>query len=605
MIDKLQQALDLCNKERFDDAIPLLEQVTKEEPTNSEAWRVLAQVHWNHCNDVDKAYDELIEALRCEPKNMWALILMGNLLSKAKNDSKSAREYYNKVLEYYPDNALAINNVAATYMEVEDFENAMPLFEKSIKLDDSYTNSHYGLALCHYKLGNLQEAFDTCLEASKRFVYKPENPKIREELLKLFLTVARDLAEKTNYINVWKGIKDELEMVDGKSIVFQEDKNMYVLAKLQYGPHHHMDHHVLKYNPEKPHIDHLFIHELMHLKMDQQATKAGRGKVMIGNDATDDAFNKRYYQWLRNKHKRLTVDKINEFCQSLKNGFATQLMNSPLDLFVENIIYENYKAVRPVQLLSLFKMESDNINSVRQSSASDAIPKGIVKTSKIMNLVSSLNFKKLYGIDLIHEYKPTREELERATDLFEEFEAYLNSFKPGDEYELLEYFLQSLDKEDLIDIRDERSLKSNEEERDEAVEAFERNVEEQKENAPSEDEVYKANEDFAQKHGNDEGENFMMSMYMLGAMEYFDALDHDRVKRIALEIATKGITGIHPEKKYSIDAIPNKEFGGYEFLAYYYVSWAWEMPHMIDKLGLPFQKAYEMAQSLYNQKYKK
>ena len=42
MADKLQQALDLCNEKQYDEALPILEEITKETPQNSEAWRTLA-----------------------------------------------------------------------------------------------------------------------------------------------------------------------------------------------------------------------------------------------------------------------------------------------------------------------------------------------------------------------------------------------------------------------------------------------------------------------------------------------------------------------------------------------------------------------------------
>ena len=45
-----------------------------------------------------KAYDELIESLKCDQRNIWALVLMGNLLTKEKNDIEHAKQYYDKVL---------------------------------------------------------------------------------------------------------------------------------------------------------------------------------------------------------------------------------------------------------------------------------------------------------------------------------------------------------------------------------------------------------------------------------------------------------------------------------------------------------------------------
>ena len=40
----MQAVLDLCNKGEFDKALPLLEDIVKNDPNNSEAWRVMAQI---------------------------------------------------------------------------------------------------------------------------------------------------------------------------------------------------------------------------------------------------------------------------------------------------------------------------------------------------------------------------------------------------------------------------------------------------------------------------------------------------------------------------------------------------------------------------------
>ena len=603
MQDKLQQALDLCNKKKFDEALPILEEVTKEDPQNSEAWRTLAQLHWFHQHNPDKAYDELIESLRCQPRNMWALILMGNLLTKEKNDIDGAKAYYDKVLEYYPDNAIAINNVAATYMEQKEYEKAIPLMQKVINIDDSYINSFYGLALCYYKTDKLNEAFDICHQAAVSLQDRPENPGVREELLKLYMTVAKELSRKINYINVWNGIKDELEAVDHVNIRFTEDKSLNVLAKMEYAPLHAAKEHVLRFNPDKEYVDHLFIHEMMHLKMNQQATIAKCGKVIIGSEKTRSAFNKRYLPFMKKKHSQIPASELHKVMLGMSDGLGLQLMNCPLDLFVEHLIYTNYTVVRPIQLLSLFHMELDNIEAVKQGSKNGFFPKEIVYANKVMNIVTSMHFKEIYGIDLIKEYHPTKQEYNHAKDLYDEFKAYLDTYKPGDEYEMIEYFVESFNMEDLIEIKDENLVTSGMK----ADLSLKGDLQDMADDALSAEDVDVANADFALKHqdGANPAETMMMSMYMLGAMEFFDTLEQRDVHRIALEIAMVGVTGIHPEKKYSIKSIPDKEFGGYELLAYYYVSWARAIPDKLDDLGLPFSKAYEAALQMYNSKYKK
>lgn len=603
MQEKLQHALDLCNKNKFDEALPILEEITKSDPKNSEAWRTLAQLHWFHQHDPEKAYNELIEALRCEPSNIWALVLMGNLLTKEKNDVEHAKQYYDKVLEFHPDNAIAINNIGATYMEVKDYETALPYLQKALTIDDTYANSYYGLALCYYKLGRLADAFDICHKGALKSSERPENPAVREELIKLYVTVAKELSDQTNYINVWKGIKDELEAVDHVNIRITEDKTLNVHAKMEYAPLHAAKEHVIRYNPEKNFVEHLFIHEMMHLKMNQQATKAKKAKAVISSENTRKAFNKRYLAFMKKKHSHIPASEMNKVIAGLADGLGLQLMNCPLDLFVEHMIYKDYEIVRPIQMLSLFHMEQDNINAVKQAATNGFFPKEIVSANKVMNIATSMHFMDMYGINLIGQYQPTKQEYEHAKDLYEEFKAYLNTYNPGDEYEMLEYFVESFNMEDLVEIINESEVTAGMK----ADLSMKGDLQDLAEGALSEEDADVANAQFALNHqdGADATETMMMSMYMLAAMEYFDKLTGQDVHRIALEIAMVGVTGIDPKKKYSIKSVPEKEFGGYEFLAYYYVSWARAIPHMLNKLGLPFSKAYEAALQMYNAKYKK
>ena len=85
-------------------------------------------------------------------------------------------------------------------------------------------------------------------------------------------------------------------------------------------------------------------------------------------------------------------------------------------------------------------------------------------------------------------------------------------------------------------------------------------------------------------------------MYMVGALEFFKTLPFEKIKEIAYDIAFQGTQGFSPAKDdYRITAIPGKLFSGLHILSYYYVSWMLAMPEMVDKLGLNYEKEYEMA----------
>ena len=600
----------LCEKRQFKEAHSRLEQFLKKHSRHSEGYRILAQMEMEAGN-IDKAIDIDIEALRCDPKNIWALILMGNLYSKYKDNYEIGRTYYDSVLKYSPDNFIAINNVAALMMENEDYESAIPLFEKSLEGDKKYANAYYGLAVCYYNQRENQKAFDTALKGCLLADIRSENPQVMDELHKIMLASAHAVVESTNYMNVVLGIKDEIEMKYNQKIEIEEDDTLDLSAKLEYGPTHHRDYHLIKYNPKKPFMEHLAIHEMMHLQMNLEADKVNNNKVIISNNDNVIAFRTKYAAWIKKLVNRFEHSKAMNLVEQIHRGYMLQVMNCPLDLFVEKRMYDRYPIVRAIQLLSLMEQETYNIKAIKGSENSKFVPLDIVQNSKVMNIVTSMHFEHLFGLRFYQEYKPTRAQFDQAKDFYDEFLAY-DDYKPGEEYELVEYFMDSLHAErfmsilplsDYFDDSFDRMEKTKAM-RDAALgedapaggNSFDGLTEEQKKN---QDDFYAQNKD-----GEDPMKTMMMSMYMLGALEYFDGMDKMEIKKIAFEIAMIGTTGISPDKKsgYKVPSIPEKDFGGYQLLAYYYVSWALAIPEMLASLGLPFDTAWATAQEMWKKK---
>ena len=104
------------------------------------------------------------------------------------------------------------------------------------------------------------------------------------------------------------------------------------------------------------------------------------------------------------------------------------------------------------------------------------------------------------------------------------------------------------------------------------------------------------------KSGSDPALNMAITMHMVDAMKRLEALDVEKVRVIAAQIAMLGTRGISPDKKsgYSVPALGNEDMSGPRMLAYYYVSWEIGFTQKIDALGLPFAKEYEMALSMKN-----
>lgn len=96
------------------------------------------------------------------------------------------------------------------------------------------------------------------------------------------------------------------------------------------------------------------------------------------------------------------------------------------------------------------------------------------------------------------------------------------------------------------------------------------------------------------------GINMAVVSFMREALEFFSGKHIEEVKKIAFEIAMQGIHGYKPEvENYRISAMPGKTFSGYKILAFFYVSWALAIPDMLSQLQLPYDKEFELAQSLF------
>ena len=585
---KVKLAFDCCNRGNFLSAKKLLGEAMEICPLHSDAHRTLAQIQMQE-GDVDGAVASCSEALKCDPGNMWALILMGNLLLK-KDDPEGAERYYSKVLDLYPHNPIALNNVAGVKLRTGQYGKALDLFDRVLEKDPAYANAHYGKAACLDHLGRMEEAFEAARQGCIQGKDTPENPGTMREVRKMLVSLARHIAEGHDYMTDAMEIARELEKEFGVPVEFRADPSLPVLGKLRYCRHHDSDRNVVLYNPGKPFTAHYVIHELMHLYLQSKDTREGAGKVVFSDAESKRRFESRFAAFFRPLRGRLGEERFSRFYESLHSGLCSRAMNSPLDLFVEDLMFERYPRVRPIQLLSLLDQEMANIKADESASGSREIPKVIVDASKVMNLVQALQLRDLYGMDMTPGHKTGRNEAALADELYKEFLAYKDTYKPGDEYEMMEYFLDNLRLQDLLKVGDEAGMPGGPGVLD--LDELMKPTREEEEREKTFQETH--------RDGEDPALTFMMSMYMVGALEYLQGKTPSEVKKVAFDIAMLGVGGISPDREsgYSVPSLPGRNFGGHEMLAWYYVSWALSAPEMLPKLNLPFSSAYAQALSM-------
>ena len=267
-----------------------------------------------------------------------------------------------------------------------------------------------------------------------------------DELL-LQLEKAAGSADYMGQVNI---IKTSIQLITPSfPIILEENDNQRVLAHLEYGPHHGKPFHKISYKPSFKIWLHAVVHELMHLEMYTKASQKHRGIIFKSNIENDINFINRFGTAFKRLAPRIGEENIPKLRRMVQDGLITQMLSCPLDLFVEQHIYERYKGLAILQLMSLLNQEKININQHHDSTVSLMPPK-IVSVNKILCLTTSLMLKEFYELDFIQLYDASKHEIQMANDFYEEYQAYRETYKDGDEYELYDYYIENLDMEGII-----------------------------------------------------------------------------------------------------------------------------------------------------------
>ncbi|MFB9055990.1 hypothetical protein ACFFU9_04475 [Mariniflexile ostreae] len=323
----------------------------------------------------------------------------------------------------------------------------------------------------------------------------------------------------------------------------------------------------------------------------EEARRKDLNELFISNQSNKSKFFFSLEKEASKLHKNgVSEENISNYFSALFEGLNRQIYNTPIDLFIEDRIFNQLESIRPIQFLSLLTLLQEGIEATTKKEIVKNSPKNILSKSKVLNIINALHFKNLFHLDLIDQFKASKLELTQANELYAEFNEYRKDKAPGEEYELINHWAEDLDLDSYF------TLVSESEYRQKTLESVLKEIEADPLGANSTDSsADRKMKKFLKEHSSGEI-NMGVAMFMTDAIRYFSKTSNEETKKIAFEIATIGTQGIDPNKKnYSIPSIKNSNFSGYKTLAYYYVSWAIAIPEMLKQLQLPFDKEYELA----------
>ena len=582
-----QKAISFSEKGMYSDAKKILERLVKSTPHISEYYRILGQIYSEE-GDQDKAVDTLIDALKWDPNNAWALLMMGNIFAKFKNDLETALKYYKQAAKLNPEDNIAINNIGANLMQLGKHEDAREYFNKALKINPEYPNTHYALALIDQIEGDDISAFDKAITAIKKSKF---GDIMYKQSFNLGIELAKELISENVGERLIAQFATKVEEDCGRKILILKDNNIATAAKTEIAENHNSDEHVIRYKPNYPAFEHLVMHELMHIDLATQARKEKINELFITNQSQENLFRANISKDVDKMIKAGYSSKsISGYVNSIFSGLNSQVYNTPIDLFIEDRIFREFPALRPFQFISLLTLIQEGIHATTDKKIVELSPPMVLSVSKVYNLVNTLHFRDLFGIDLIASLNPSFKEKKQAEEFWDEFLTYRLDKVPGEEYELLAHWAKDLHMDKYFDMVYEEEYRSK------TMEDVLSDMEDDPfgvlEKDPKQD---RANKTFREKHL-DKDINMAVVMYMVDAMQYFKTIPEKDIEQIAFQIAMIGTAGISPDNTdYKVNLIPEKTFTGYHLLAYYYVSFALALPKLLPELQLPFDKEYQMA----------
>jgi len=587
-----RKTVALCERGNYQEAKPILQNLIANNPTNSEFHRIMGQILSDE-GQQDEAINCLIDALRWDSRNHWALLMMGNIQAKFLKDVPTALKYYDQALLVNPTDYISLSNVAYLLFQENKLEEAKKYAWDSCKISDSYPNTAFILALIAEKENDLHSAFYSCIECLKRSKSIDE---LYQNAFRKAFDIANKIAGDFDGKKIFFKYRSQLEAEGGTEIDIYADDEIKTAAKVEIAERYNRNKHIVKYKSTYPAVEHLVMHELVHLDFVNQARKENLNQVFISTQQNKNNFIETILPAINNlKSKIQDPSTIDFFIESIFSGLNLQTYNTPIDVFIEDFLYKEYAELRPYQLLSLFGMLQDAIKAVTDERILDIAPQSVISKTRTFSLVNAMQFKELFGIDTIQEFKPTSAELKLAETFYKEFIEYREDRKPGEEYELVKHWAQDLGLDTFFELESEAKFESKSN-----IDDFVTKLQQDPFGLEEpEDPFQKREMEKFQKHQEEIGTNMAIVMFMVEALKHFKEKEAADIKQAAFEIAMLGTQGIDPNKKdYIISSINNKRFSGNQVLAFYYVSWALAMPEQVQHLGLEFGKEFEMAKKI-------
>jgi serine/threonine protein kinase/tetratricopeptide (TPR) repeat protein len=154
------EGVDLHQRGREREAVPLLEKAVELDPSFAMAYGKLSVVHNNlvHLTLADEYGKRALEHVeRLTPRERY--YIEGVSYSRHNDSIGRAIDAYKKAIELYPDHASARHNLANIYAGLERYQEAIPQYEDLQRRGMTFPSTYGNLANSYAKTGNFEKGY--------------------------------------------------------------------------------------------------------------------------------------------------------------------------------------------------------------------------------------------------------------------------------------------------------------------------------------------------------------------------------------------------------------------------------------------------------------
>ena len=158
-----QQLTELTQQERFDEALPVVEEMLRERPDFVEGHLHMARFATEQ-NDLERARESFSRAIELDPENERAHFGLANTL-RSRGELDEAISYFRRALELEPEFAEAKASLARLLIEQGRSDEAVDYLREALDADPGNAGTLTQLGLTLQSQGKLDEAVDRYRQA--------------------------------------------------------------------------------------------------------------------------------------------------------------------------------------------------------------------------------------------------------------------------------------------------------------------------------------------------------------------------------------------------------------------------------------------------------